>query len=65
MHFIKSPKVHETERNELHDTVKLGGSGKLLVLHHEEKPVGFVDERGKPKADLGPSYRKQADKCMP
>lgn len=29
----------------------------------KEKPVGFVDEKGKPKAGLGLSFRKQADKC--
>jgi len=59
------PKVHKTARNKLHDIAKLGESTKLVVLHYEEKPVGFVDEKEKPKAGLQFSIKKQADRCMP
>lgn len=59
------PKVHETARNKLYDIAKLGGSTKLVVPRYEEKPVGFVDEKGKPKAGLQFSIKKKADRCMP
>lgn len=47
-------------RDDPHDTVKLGGSTKLPLLHYDEIPVGFVVVNGKPKGGLQFSIKKEA-----